>query len=394
MSDRVISLTLNGQAVSAAAEPRTHLADFIREDLLLTGTHIGCEQGVCGACTIFVDGRPTRSCITLAASCEGADVRTVEGFNDDPLMARIRESFSAHHALQCGYCTPGMLTTAYDIARRLPGADAARIRRELSGNLCRCTGYAGIVEAIEDVLANGPPAAALAPMPKTIPAPTDASADRHATSGDNSAATGVAETPSQGAADFDLAALADAPGLTRSLPIAAGVEAAWAVLSDPEKVVTCVPGASLTGPVEDGALSGQIRVAVGPIKAAFLGTGSVTYESERKAGHLVGKGRDTISRTALEGKLTFTLIETGPDSSRLDLDMRYRLAGPLSQFGRPELVAEIADRLLGEVGAAVEARIGGEAKGEPFVEPNASLNGLSLLFAAVKAMLGRVFRGG
>jgi aerobic carbon-monoxide dehydrogenase small subunit len=148
-----VSLTVNGRAVSASVEPRTHLADFLREQLRLTGTHLGCEHGVCGACTIEIDGAPQRSCITFAAGCEGAAVRTVEGFDDDAVMAALRAAFKAEHALQCGYCTPGMLVTARDIVLRLPDADAARIREELSGNLCRCTGYVGIVRAIGRVLA-------------------------------------------------------------------------------------------------------------------------------------------------------------------------------------------------------------------------------------------------
>jgi carbon-monoxide dehydrogenase small subunit len=148
-----VSLTVNGRAVSAGVEPRTHLADFLREQLRLTGTHLGCEHGVCGACTIEIDGAPQRSCITFAAGCEGAAVRTVEGFDDDAVMAALRAAFKAEHALQCGYCTPGMLVAARDIVLRLPDADAARIREELSGNLCRCTGYVGIVRAIARVLA-------------------------------------------------------------------------------------------------------------------------------------------------------------------------------------------------------------------------------------------------
>lgn len=148
-----VALTVNGRAVEGSVEPRTSLADFLRETLLLTGTHLGCEHGVCGACTVMLDGAPARSCITLAVAAAGADVRTVEGFPDDPGMNRLREAFHRHHALQCGYCTPGFLITAYDIVRRLPDADDARIRLELSGNLCRCTGYQGIVDAIKAVLA-------------------------------------------------------------------------------------------------------------------------------------------------------------------------------------------------------------------------------------------------
>ena len=153
---KTINLTVNGQAVLAAVEPRTHLADFLREHEGLTGTHLGCEHGVCGACTIELDGAPARSCIQFAVRCEGASVRTIEGFDDDAVMTQLRAAFTAEHALQCGYCTPGMLVTARDIVLRLPhlvnDADEARIRIELAGNLCRCTGYQGIVRAIQRVL--------------------------------------------------------------------------------------------------------------------------------------------------------------------------------------------------------------------------------------------------
>ena len=149
-----VSLTVNGRPVTAEVEPRTSLADHLRESEGLTGTNLGCEHGVCGACTIEIDGVPARSCITLAVACEGSSVRTIEGFGDDPVMEQLRAAFTAEHALQCGYCTPGMLVTARDIVTRLPEADEARIRLELSGNICRCTGYVGIVNAIRTVLKN------------------------------------------------------------------------------------------------------------------------------------------------------------------------------------------------------------------------------------------------
>ena len=148
-----LALTVNGTPTSAPVEPRTSLADFLREALRLTGTNVGCEHGVCGACTLLIDGAPARACITLAVACDGADVRTIEGLDDDPLAAALRAAFTAEHALQCGYCTPGMLMTARDIVTRLPDATEPRVREELAGNLCRCTGYVGIVRAILRVLA-------------------------------------------------------------------------------------------------------------------------------------------------------------------------------------------------------------------------------------------------
>ncbi len=150
---KTIALTVNGKRVSGNIEPRTNLADFLREQLHLTGTNIGCEHGVCGACTLEIDGAPARSCITFAVACDGAAVRTIEGLEHDAVMVQLREAFTAEHALQCGYCTPGMLMTAHDIVSRLPDADEARVREELSGNLCRCTGYVGIVRAIRRVQA-------------------------------------------------------------------------------------------------------------------------------------------------------------------------------------------------------------------------------------------------
>ena len=140
-------------------------------------------------------------------------------------------------------------------------------------------------------------------------------------------------------------------------------------------------------------MTGQCIIAVGPIKATFQGVGLVEFDDASKTGRLIGKGRDTISRTGLEGKLEFKLMETSPEACRLDLDMRYRLAGPLSQFGRPELVTEIAGRLLHEVGASIEREARGEALGTDSGSAPASLNGWSLLAGALKAMLSRLFGG-
>ncbi|MEY9368536.1 aerobic-type carbon monoxide dehydrogenase small subunit (CoxS/CutS family) [Bradyrhizobium diazoefficiens] len=147
-----VSLQVNRRAVEVSAEPRTSLADFVREKLDLTGTHLGCEHGVCGACTVLLDGVPARSCITYAVACEGADITTIEGLDEDEVTTELRAAFTREHALQCGYCTPGMLVSARDLVLRLPDADERRIRVGLSGNLCRCTGYVGIVRAVQSVI--------------------------------------------------------------------------------------------------------------------------------------------------------------------------------------------------------------------------------------------------
>jgi aerobic-type carbon monoxide dehydrogenase small subunit (CoxS/CutS family) len=148
-----VAFELNGEPVVVEVEPRMHLTDCLREELRLTGTHLGCEHGVCGACTVIVDGAAVRSCLMLAVQAEGSSVVTVEGLSNDEALTPLQTAFRKHHALQCGFCTPGMLTTAHALLTNEPDADADRIREVLSGNLCRCTGYIGIVEAVLDARA-------------------------------------------------------------------------------------------------------------------------------------------------------------------------------------------------------------------------------------------------
>ena len=148
-----VSASINGAKTERDIDPRLSLGDFLRDDCGLTGTHLACEHGVCGACTVLVDDAPIRSCIFYAVQAHGLEIRTIEGFEDDDVMRRLRVAFSEHHALQCGFCTAGMLITGRDIIRRLGSVDEDRIREELAGNLCRCTGYVGVVKAIQDVAA-------------------------------------------------------------------------------------------------------------------------------------------------------------------------------------------------------------------------------------------------
>ncbi len=147
-----VTLTVNGTKVSRRVQPRTHLIDFLRDDLGLTGSHIGCEHGVCGACTVRVDGNIVRGCLTLAVQCDGRVVDTIEGLSDAGELAELQHAFHERNALQCGYCTPGMLVAALDLVKSEPDATRERIREHLSGNYCRCTGYHAIVDAIEVVL--------------------------------------------------------------------------------------------------------------------------------------------------------------------------------------------------------------------------------------------------
>jgi len=146
-----VTLNLNGRERSAYAEPRTQLCDFLRHQLGATGTHVGCEHGVCGACTVMVDGRATRSCLMLAVQVEGRRVETIESLAEDGELNDLQRAFREHHALQCGFCTAGILMSCHEFLGRVPDPDEAEVRDMLSGHLCRCTGYTGIVQAVLEV---------------------------------------------------------------------------------------------------------------------------------------------------------------------------------------------------------------------------------------------------
>jgi len=143
-----VTLTVNGRKRSATVEPRMLLVDFLRHELGMTGTHIGCEHGVCGACTILLDGRTARSCLHFAVAVDGSEIDTVEGVASQDLLHPIQEAFHQHHALQCGYCTPGFLMTTIELLKKNPNPDEVAIRRALTNNICRCTGYTNIIKAV------------------------------------------------------------------------------------------------------------------------------------------------------------------------------------------------------------------------------------------------------
>lgn len=151
-----VSFVVNGEKVHGSVEPRMTLADFLRDEVGLTGTHLGCEHGVCGACTILVNGRTVRSCLMLAVQADGQELRTVEGLEGpDGTLHPVQDAFSRHHALQCGFCTPGFLMSVVEYLEEGPSPDEGAIRERLSGNLCRCTGYHNIVLAVQDLAEKG-----------------------------------------------------------------------------------------------------------------------------------------------------------------------------------------------------------------------------------------------
>ncbi len=148
-----IHMTVNGRPVQAVVEARLLLSDFLRDELGLTGTHVGCEHGICGACTILFNGEAARSCLTFAVQADGQEIRTIEGLSESGAIENLQKAFAKHHALQCGFCTPGMLVVAYDLLRANPSPSDDELKEGMSAALCRCTGYWGIIKAVSEVAA-------------------------------------------------------------------------------------------------------------------------------------------------------------------------------------------------------------------------------------------------
>jgi carbon-monoxide dehydrogenase small subunit len=381
-----VSLTVNGQDIRAEVAPRTHLADFLREQRLLTGTHLGCEHGVCGACTLLIDDAPARSCIAFAAACEGASVTTIEGLENDPVMVSVRAAFTAEHALQCGYCTPGMLVTARDIVLRLPDADAARIRLELAGNLCRGTGYAGIVRAIQRVLAERPSdSLALTRLAPLGTLSRDAGEGQKATATPEKRLARVAgEGGARRESDGRVRARGDSPDIAQTLRLSLPQEAVWRALQDPAIVANCIPGASLTS-VDGTRIAGAMDAALGPLRARFVGTATLTYGPDH-TGEIAGEGQDSASATRLSGQARFTVAPDGDAASTLDLAISYALRGPLAQFARGPVVQDFAAEIARIFAANLEATLQGRT-----LAPVRQLGLFGLLWRVLRRRVGRWF---
>jgi carbon-monoxide dehydrogenase small subunit len=376
-----VMIDVNAQQVKASVEPRTSLADFLREQCRLTGTHLGCEHGVCGACTVLIDGQPARSCITLAATCDGLAVRTIEGFEDDAVMGRLRKAFSEEHALQCGFCTPGMLIAARDIVGRAQSADEHAIRVELSGNLCRCTGYLGIVNAVRKVIegsltgiAEEPASIAAAPLPAFVPKEDDV---RPASRADVAATIDDAETR-KGWARFE-----------ESFIIRKPPAEVWRIFSDVPVVAACLPGVTLTEHTPRSA-KGVMSVKLGPIVAAFGGSAVIERNEAEMRGVIRGAGNDKGTRSRTKGDVLYRLAPIdNAAATKVDIAVEYNLQGALAQFSRSSLADELGRRLVADFAANLNNRMTGSAGPAPAaVSVNAGAIVWSSIWGRIRRLLG------
>jgi carbon-monoxide dehydrogenase small subunit len=349
-----VTFTVNGTEVALDVEPRLTLADALRHRLGLTGTHLGCEHGVCGACTVLVDGAAVRSCLLFCVQAAGAEVTTVEGLGDVDDLHPLQEAFRRHHGLQCGFCTPGFLMSAYELLR--DGGDwrdDRHLRRELSGVLCRCTGYDGIVAAVAEVAAAHPRGL---PPPKALGRPITVRGAMLAP-GEGHALEARRPEPAAPAlpARLDLTVPEGPPTETVEVTttIAPPVEDAWALLSDLGRASRCMPGVELERADREDAYSGHVRVHLGPMRLDFAGAARLLErDHERRAVRVIAAGRDP-SGSGVRADVVLGAKASERGGTVVRATAKLHLSGRAAQFGR-SIAGDVSRQLFNEFGACVE----------------------------------------
>jgi aerobic carbon-monoxide dehydrogenase small subunit len=385
----MVGIIVNGRAVTTPVDPRTHLADFLRDRLNLTGTHLGCEHGVCGACTLLLDDMPARSCITFAAACDGARVTTIEGLDDDEVAIELRAAFTREHALQCGYCTPGMLISARDLVLRLETPDERAIRVGLSGNLCRCTGYVGIVRAVRSVI-DGRRKRGILPIPgagrkQLGPVGSSNNASKEPSRIGRISAGPDDRQQTQGAGSTPIPDFMPDKVFDEHFTLAFPPDEVFEMFGDVRHIAACLPGAVLSGVPTPERVEGLIRVQLGPVSANFRGAARIERDPATRTGRIIGVGSDQRSRSSTQGEIRYRLLPIeGGASTRVELSIGYSLQGLLAQVAREGLVRDLAARLTAEFAR----NLGRELPPEE-AKP---LNGLKLAFDLLRERLRRIVR--
>ena len=349
---------------------------------------------------MLVDGAPVRSCISFAVACEGRQVTTIEGYDADPVMQRLRAAFTRHHALQCGYCTPGMLATSRDIVLRLPQADEGRVRVELSGNLCRCTGYMGIVAAVMSVLAElrAQPDPAVDALRAAL-AQGRGAAPETARQAAFAGFTPVADSAGAAAAKPASVPAAATPagrkegrgsqidgGFTVPFPAAE----VWAFMVDLPALASCLPGASIEEH-EGDRVKGKIAIKFGPMSAAFNGAARLERDDAAMQAVFRGAGQDSLSQSRANGDITYRLQALSPGETQVHVNLLYSLQGPGAVFAVRAGAGLRAphDRGLRQQRhrPAAAAAAAGEAPVQASFNPTAMF--FSVLWARIKRWFGR-----
>lgn len=377
-----VRLTVNGTLAVLALPPRHTLADALRDHLGLTGTHLGCEHGVCGMCTVMVDGEAARACLLFACQLDGSDVVTVEGLGRPDDLHPLQESFGRHHALQCGFCTPGFLMSSYDLLSHKPEVTDEELPEELSGVICRCTGYRNIVSAV----AESRDQSGRLPEPGNCARRALVGRSGGQAAGLPGGAEGSSGEANSGAAVQDVEIVLPDSDPTVAVEINTDLEVSfeqvWQVLDDVHLLARCLPGAELTEDLGNERYTGRARVAVGPIKLSFTGVAHIT-EHDRETGRIrvFAQGQDT---GGAQTQADITLVAVSTESgTQLRADAAVYLTGRIAQFGRA-LAGDISRRMFEQFADNVkQAATSGQA-------PATSTGAPSALRLVVDTLVSRV----
>ncbi|TWG07647.1 xanthine dehydrogenase family Fe-S subunit [Saccharopolyspora dendranthemae] len=361
-----VRFTVNGTPAVLNVPARVTLADALRDHLGLTGTHVGCEHGVCGMCTVLVDGEAARACLLFACQLDGAEVVTVEGLGRPDDLHPLQESFGRNHALQCGFCTPGFLLSSYDLLSNKPEVTDEELPAELSGVICRCTGYRNILTAVSQTRAE---------HPEGIPGPGNCARRALVGRSGGQSATVVeerAEPSGEPDRNVEIVLPEGDPTIAVQVDTALDVpfDEVWRVLDDVHVLARCLPGAELTEELGEQLYAGRARIAVGPIKLSFHGIARV-LEQDRETGtiRVLAQGQDT-GGAQTQADITLRAHATAA-GTELRADAAVYLTGRIAQFGRA-LAGDISRRMFEQFADSVhQAATTGEAPQQSHAAPSA-----------------------
>ncbi|HEV7908109.1 MAG TPA: 2Fe-2S iron-sulfur cluster-binding protein [Pseudonocardiaceae bacterium] len=378
-----VSFTVNGTPATLRVPARLTLADALRDHLGLTGTHLGCEHGVCGMCTVLVDGAAARACLMFAVQLDGAEIVTVEGLGAQDDKHPLQEAFSRHHALQCGFCTPGFLLSSYDLLANKPEVTKEELPQELSGVLCRCTGYRNIIDAVAEVAED---------HPEGVPGPRNCGVRALVgrSGGSANAREEASEEVTAHAGPTEVVLPDGEPTIRVDVTseLSASLPDVWAVLNDVHMVAKCLPGAELTEELGDEHYRGRAKVSLGPIRLSFAGLAHVI---ERNAAEhrmvVLAQGADAGAGQT-QAHIRLTASPSG-EGTRLRAEAEVYLSGRIAQFGRA-LAGDVSRRMFEQFTDGVQhAATSGEA---PEISGGAGAGALRLVAGATGARLAAALR--